>query len=196
MRWIILAALFLPAATPLAAQGELGVKLGLTFGDISNKGLLPGNLDTRNGVAGGLSLGLRSGVVGMGVDALYAQRGLRSSQSLANSQTRLDYLDLPVYLKVTIPTPGIRPFGYAGPQVSWELKCRRANGTECGATVPERPSVVYAGVVGAGVRFGGRMGLSVEGRYVYGLTDLKLTTLTSNESFKHRTFMLLLAVGL
>jgi hypothetical protein len=193
---MIFAALLLPAAPPLAAQGELGVKLGLTFGDISNKGLLPGNLDTRNGVAGGLTLGLRGGVVGLGVDALYAQRGLQSSQSLANSQTRLDYLDLPVYLKVTIPTPGIRPFGYAGPQVSWELKCRQANGTDCGATSPDRPSVVYAGVAGAGVRFGGKMGLSVEGRYVYGLTDLKLTTLTSSESFKHRTFMLLLTVGL
>jgi hypothetical protein len=33
--------------------------------------------------------------------------------------------------------------------------------------------------------------LSIEGRYVYGLTDLKLNTVTSSESFKSRTFLIL-----
>jgi hypothetical protein len=180
--------------TPLAAQSELGVKTGLSFGDISNKGLLPGSLDTRNGVAGGLFFGARSGVVGFGLEGLYAQRGLQSDQSLALSRTRLDYIDVPLYLKLSAPTSGLRPFVYAGPQVSFEVKCERANGASCEPDT-DRKKTNYAGIIGAGIRLGGSLGLGLEGRYVYGLTDLKLATLTSSDSFKHRTFMILLSVG-
>lgn len=194
------AALLALAASPLAAQGdpghgEFGLKVGMTFGDISHKGVLPGDLDTRNGVAGGLTFGFRSGVVGIGIDALYAQRGAKSSQSLATARTRLDYIDVPVYLKVGLPTPGIRPYLYAGPQVSFEVRCERANASSCDGGTEEHKDVVYAGIIGAGLRLGGKTGLTLEGRYVYGLTDLKLTTVTSSESFKHRTFMVLLGVG-
>lgn len=193
MMGVILVAL---VAGPLSAQTEVGLKVGMTFGDISNKGALPGNLETRNGVAGGLFLGARGGVVGVGIEGLYAQRGLRSDQSLATARTRLDYIDVPAYLRVVLPTPGVRPFAYAGPQVSFEIGCHRANGADCQPdNVTGRPGTTYAGILGAGVRLGGRIGLTVEGRYVYGLTDLKLETLTSNESFKHRTFLILIGVG-
>ena len=193
---VMTAALAALAAVPATAQTEVGVKVGMTFGDISNKGLLPGSLDTRSGVAGGLHLGFRSGVVGFGIEGLYAQRGLKSDQSLATAKTRLDYIDIPVYLKVNVPTSGIRPYIYAGPQVSFEVRCNRSNGESCDPDASdERKQTTYAGVIGAGLRLGGSLGLSLEGRYVYGLTDLKLTTLTSDESFKHRTFMILLSVG-
>lgn len=102
---------------------------------------------------------------------------------------------MPVYLKVMLPTPGVRPFGYAGPQASFELRCRRANGASCEPRQTERKKTVYGGVIGGGVRLGGRTGLSIEGRYVYGLTDLKLTTITNTNSFRHRTFMVLVTVG-
>ncbi|MDX2058332.1 MAG: porin family protein [Gemmatimonadales bacterium] len=185
----------LPAA-PLAAQAELGVKVGMTFGNISNKGVLPGDLETRNGVAGGLALAARGGVVGVGIEALYAQRGLRSDQSLATARARLDYIDIPAYLRVSLPTPGVRPFVYAGPQVSFEVKCRRANGADCQPEISgERDKTTYAGVIGAGVRLGGRTGLTVEGRYLYGLSDLKMETITSSDSFRHRTLLILIGVG-
>jgi hypothetical protein len=35
-----------------------------------------------------------------------------------------------------------------------------------------------------------------EGRYVYGLTDLKLNTVTSSSSYKTRSFLLLVGFGL
>lgn len=177
------------------AQGNLGLKVGATFGNISNKGLIPEDLDTRNGLAGGLSIGWSSGVVGFGAEALYSQRGLKSSASLAVARTRLDYIDVPAYLRVILPTPGIRPFLYAGPQASFEIRCQRANGSSCEGNTDRPKRTVYAGIVGGGARLGGKLGLTIEGRYVYGLTDLKLTTLTSPTSFKHRTFMILLGVG-
>jgi hypothetical protein len=80
--------------SPLSAQGtEVGLKGGLSFGNISNKGLLPGTLKTRTGFAAGLYVGFGSSIMGIGAEGLYAQRGLRSDESLADSETRLDYSD-------------------------------------------------------------------------------------------------------
>jgi len=183
------------AIGPAAAQTEYGIKGGVSFGNISNKGLLPGSLKTRTGLAGGFYLGARSSIVGVGIEALYAQRGARSDQSISIAETKLDYVDVPAYLKILIPTPGIRPFAFAGPQVSFEVRCHRADDADC-VDDPDRKKTNYAGVIGGGVRLGGgHVAVNLEARYVYGLTDLKLSTITSSESYKHRTFMLLVAIG-
>jgi hypothetical protein len=193
---IVSAGVALVANGGLAAQTEFGVKAGASFGNIKNKGVLPGSLKTRTGVAGGVFLGYRASVIGVGVEALYAQRGARSDQNVADATTKLDYVDLPGYVKVSLPVPGVRPFLYAGPQVSFEVKCRTADGSDACAD-NGRKQTDYAAVIGGGVRLGGgSLGLSVEGRYVYGLADLKLSTVTSSESYKNRTFMLLVGVGL
>jgi hypothetical protein len=190
---IVVGLVAIGAAAPLAAQVAIGVKGGLAFGNISNKGLLPGSLKTRTGIAGGIYLGTGHGLASLGVEGLYAQRGLQSDEALATAATKVDHLDVPVYLKLTLPIPGVRPFAYAGPQVSFEIKCREANGGVCPADA-NRAKTNYAAVIGGGVKIGRTLGL--EGRYVYGLSDLKLATVTSGDSFKHRTFMLLLSLGL
>ena len=38
-------------------------------------------------------------------------------------------------------------------------------------------------------------GLSIEGRYVYGLTDLKLSTVSTSTSYQTRSFLVLLGLG-
>ncbi len=192
----------LPLAVALAAppsglaQGQVGLKGGVSFGNISNKGLLPGSLKTRTGFAGGLYAGFRAGFVGFGIEGLYAQRGVNSSVSFATAETKLDYIDVPAYIKLTLPTPGLQPFAYAGPQVSFEVRCRTASGAAC-ASSSIRKKTDYAGVIGAGVRFGAPLfGVGIEGRYIYGLTDLKLATVTSTASYKTRSFMILASIGL
>jgi hypothetical protein len=192
---IVSAGIALAVHGTLAAQTEYGVKAGASFGNIKNKGVFPGALKTRIGAAGGVFLGYRASVIGVGIEAMYAQRGLRSDQSINDQWTHLDYVDIPGYVKVSFPTSGIRPFVYAGPQVSFEAKCRTANNT---APCPDagRKKTDFAGIIGAGVRLGsGSAGISLEARYVYGLSDLKLSTVTSSESYQNRTFMLLVALG-
>ena len=44
------------APTRLIAQVEFGIKGGASFGNISNKGVLPGDLKTRTGFAAGVSV--------------------------------------------------------------------------------------------------------------------------------------------
>jgi len=169
------------------AQGILSIKGGLSYGNVSNRGLLPGPLDQRTGFAAGVALTSATGqLLGLGVEGLYAQRGVRSSTT--GDSRELNYADVPVYLRVAIPTPGVGPFAYAGPQVSFELSCR-AGPNDCPAS--SRPKRTYSAVLGGGVRIGARSAFSVEGRYLYGLTDLKLGTVTSSASYKTRSFLIL-----
>lgn len=91
-------------------------------------------------------------------------------------------------LRALVPSPGIAPFAYAGPQVSFELRCRAA-GSACPDT--DRPTTSYAAVIGGGARLGAASAITIEGRYIYGLTDLKLSTVTSPDSYKTRSFLIL-----
>jgi len=178
------------AVLPAAVCGQsIGIKGGWSYGDVSNSGVLPGAASDRSGFAIGVGA-LTSNTVGLGIEALYAQRGV--SSSVFGDSRRLDYFDVPVYLRVAVPTPLISPFVYAGPQGSFELQCG-AGGGDCPSS--GRPKVSYSGVIGGGVRLGAVGGLSVEGRYIYGLTDLKLSTVSTSESYKTRSFLIMLGIG-
>jgi len=176
----------LGVTTVASAQGGVAVKGGFSYGNVSNRGVLPGNLQERTGFAAGLSFGTGRNLLGFGFEALYAQRGVTGAS--APDERKLDYVDVPVFLRALFPTPGIAPFAYAGPQVSFELRCR-SGGTDCPDT--GRPSTSYAAVIGGGARLGATSALTIEGRYIYGLTDLKLSTVTGSESYKTRSFLIL-----
>jgi hypothetical protein len=183
---VITACISLSAPVMAFAQG-IGVKGGYSYGNVSNSGALPGSLSGRTGYAAGIALS-SAGLVGFGLEALYAQRGIESAT--AGDSRKLDYVDVPLYLRVGVPTPMISPFAYAGPQLSYELKCRDV-AADCADT--RRPKTSYSAVIGGGVRLGGT--LSFEGRYIYGLTDLKLNTVTTTSNYKTRSFLLLLGLG-
>jgi hypothetical protein len=176
-----------PVGAP--AQSGIGIKGGLSYGNVANTGVLPGNLDGRTGFAVGVSAGTW-GLLGLGAEALFAQRGFTGPNG--GDRRELENLDVPAYLRVTLPMPGVAPFAYAGPQVSFELQCRF---DDAPCTNPNRPRTSYAATVGGGVKVGGPRSLSIEGRYIYGLTDLKLSTLTDPGNYKTRSFLILAGVG-
>lgn len=189
-RWLVIIVALLLGVAPTAAHAQvgLGIKGGLSYGNVSNRGVLPGNLEARTGFAVGASVAFPGDPLGLGVEGLYAQRGVISSTD--GMARKLDYVDVPAYARVRIPLPGIAPFAYAGPQVSFELRCNDGSGA---CPTGDRPKTTYAAVIGAGVRLMSR--LSVEGRYIYGLTDLKLSTVTSAESYQTRSFAILAGIG-
>lgn len=166
------------AAQTANAGGGIAVKGGISYGNVSSSGVFPGEARQRTGGAIGVAL-VGGGVFGLGVEGLYAQRGIRARE--------LDYIDVPLYLRFAVANPVLEPFVYAGPQGSYELKCA-SSGDPCPSG---RPRMTYAGVIGAGVRLPALSGISVEGRYVYGLSDLKLTTVTDSENYRTRSFLLL-----
>jgi hypothetical protein len=179
------------APATLRAQAAFGIKGGVSYGNVSNRGVLPGSLSGRTGFAVGLAIGSASSVLGLGIEGMYAQRGVTSA---ADSDSRkLDYVDVPVYLRVMIPTPGVAAYAYAGPQVSFELRCSTGNDS-CPAS--DRPKTTTAAVIGGGVRVGPRSGFTLEGRYIYGLTDLRLNTVTNSNNYKTRSFLVLAGLAL
>lgn len=172
-------------APPAGAQdgGGLVLKGGLSYGDVSNSGVFPGGARTRNGAAIGVGL-VTSKAIGFGLEGLYAQRGILGS---SGNSRKLDYIDVPFYLRVAVANPVLEPFAYAGPQLSFELRCDADGGT-CPSG---RDKLSHAAAIGGGLRFPRLGGLSVEGRYLYGLSDLQLGTVSDDESYKTRSFMLL-----
>ena len=132
-----------------------------------------------------ISLANTHSLLGFGIEGLYAQRGVASSST--PDSRKLDYIDVPAYLRVNLPTPGLSPYAYAGPQVSFELHCSDS----CPSG---RPKTTTAAVIGAGVRLGAQSAFSLEGRYLYGLSDLKLNTVTSSQSYKTRSFLILAGI--
>jgi hypothetical protein len=171
----------LPAAANAQGFGILG---GLSWGNVPPNGVSPGELKANSGFAVGLAAE-SGGVVGFGINGLYAQRGFTSS--LTGSSSKLNYVDVPVYLRLSIPNDMITPFAFVGPQASFELGC------EGGNCPSGRPKVTYAGVIGAGVKLGHIV--SVQGRYVYGLTNLNYGTVSNTNNYQPRSFMLLAGVG-
>src|SRR4051812_40287043 len=78
-------------------RGGFEFKLGPSWGNVSNRGVLPGSLRGRNGWA--LGVGMFGGSpVGFGVEGLYVQRGIDSEVSLSVNDRHLDYIDVPGYL--------------------------------------------------------------------------------------------------
>jgi hypothetical protein len=177
------------ALPSIAGAQSFGIKAGYSYGSVPNSGgVFPGTLSAHSGIAVGV--GVTTGdVIGLGLEALYAQRGFTSS--VLGASRKLSYIDVPAYLRFALPNPMVTPFGYIGPQLSFELNCDSGNG----ACPSGRDKLSYAGIAGAGLKFGMLMNLSIEGRYVYGLNDLNLGTVTTRANYQTRSFMLLAGIG-
>ena len=187
-RSLLVVALASLCAVPAASSAQgFGIKGGLSYGQAPNgNGVLPGTLSGNSGFAIGVGLST-GGLLGFGVEGLYAQRGFKSSVT-GNSQ-KLTYVDVPLYLKLTLPIPAVTPFAYAGPQGSFEMGC------DGGVCPSGHAKTTYAGVIGAGLKFGMLGGLSLEGRYVYGVTNLNYGTVSNPVNYQPRSFMLLAGIG-
>lgn len=187
-RTYILAMLALTAPAVARAQVSLGIKGGISFGTLSNK---EPDWKSRTGFAAGLALDMRAKVIGIQPELLYVQKGVEfdGSPSASSDAPQLSYLEVPLLVKVTIPTPGIHPMIYAGPSVMFRLTCSFA-GIDCKDAVK---SVDYGAVLGGGLRFGGDHGFTVEGRYNWGLNDINDPGAGVKQ--QTRTFLLLAGIS-
>ena len=125
------------------------------------------HFDTRTGFAAGIGLDLGFGIFRLSPELLYVQKGVNGDGSPSSTAVKLDYAEIPVLLKVSLPIPSVQPFVYAGPSIALRLSCK-TDEVDCSSdTIKDRD---YGAVLGAGIKLGGK--LSVEGRYNWGLSDL------------------------
>jgi hypothetical protein len=175
---------------PVAARAQgLGILGGLSYGSVPNSNTSgAGSLDANSGFAVGVGAET-GGMFGFGINALYAQRGYKST--IIGDSRKLSYVDVPLYFRFSIPNPVATPFALAGPQVALELNCD-SNGGNCPSG---RTKTTVDGVAAIGVKFPMLAGLSVQGRYIYGLQDLNYGTVSNQNNYRQRSFMLLLGLG-
>lgn len=198
---------------PLSAPGpRAGIIAGLssaTFGGTDAQLESGSGIDKkrRNGVIAGayLTFPLVPGLpLAIRPELLYAQKGLRvtgpydvqaitnlpSTLVTATSTAKLDYLELPVLLQLTVPnTAGLRPSLYAGPSVAYRLRCQletEVSGTTtssgCDDAGLDRKFDV-SGVFGGQLGFGlGGQAIAVGARYTLGFTKLAKDTDVKNRA--------------
>lgn len=172
------------AGTPLWAQNlMLGFRAGASIANVNSDQVDFLDSSSRNGFTGGvfLNIGL-GGNLSLQPEVLYSQKGFSVDEAGATGTAKLDYIDIPVLLKLSLTGDGqkVRPALFAGGFVSFESSCSLeveaigvGVGTDCDQDL-ERESTDAGVVFGGGVDIEVSDGLYVvlDGRYNLGLIDL------------------------
>ncbi|MFV1987869.1 MAG: outer membrane beta-barrel protein [Gemmatimonadota bacterium] len=191
LAWVVFAIAAL--APPLAGQVSLrgGVNLTDWFGDDA------GETERRNGLALGASVGLlRVGPIQLVAEVFYRQKGagldpgslVDPSMPPESLDFGVDYIEVPVLLRVNLPTLGgrIAPYLIGGPAFAWRIDCgfsanaqTGTSGLDCDDLASENlgatlQSYDLGGAGGLGLDFalGGIGAIALEARYTGGLIGI------------------------
>jgi len=194
---ISLAVLLAAALMPQRAEAEVGFKGGLALSKLSitdETGYM-----SRKARAFGAYFSLGLGPVAVQPEVLYAPFGARMEEGADWMEYRMDYLQVPVLLKLTVMPGPISPVVYAGPYGAYLLSAKGV--AEIGGERTEEDfkdelkSTDYGLVFGGGVDF--KMAvvkISVEIRYNLGLANLDKEP-EPGFSVKNRSVMILAGIG-
>ncbi|HEY7395662.1 MAG TPA: porin family protein [Gemmatimonadaceae bacterium] len=207
MRLSVIGSLVLLTVLPLAqgrAQTEVrsprfGVTGGMNLAKLSGDG----RAQNRTGfLAGGLVVLPVARNLSFQPEILFATKGVAASDSGIIGSMKLQYIEVPVVLRLDIPTSskGIKPFAYAGPAISLKTGCAIegsvggiSGSVDCDVISGPDPGDVnfhsgdVGGLVGGGLAFdvGGRL-LTVGARYEVGFVSI-----FSNDDAKNRVLSFL-----
>jgi hypothetical protein len=130
---ILVLALVLTGLTAIQASAQtfsLGLEAGgnnTNFIGSDASSLGSGNLSSKWGLVGGGFLCLNFGnSFGIRPEVLYEQKGAAISGTTTSDE--LDYIEIPVLVKLSLGTPGINPAILLGPSFNWNTVAKDANG--------------------------------------------------------------------
>ncbi len=160
---------------PAAAGVQFGLKLGGNMAKVTGADAqdLEGTLKSKVGFTGGIFLAFHLGrVVTIQWEALYTMKGASFEYTdLEDTYTEKlygNYIEIPLLLKITIPTPVIQPFVFAGPSVGFKLSEKiQINGEDIPLEEKLLKNNDYGAIFGAGLNLGRNFMLDV--RYSLGL---------------------------
>jgi len=162
------------AGSASAQTFNLGLEAGANFSnfigsDISKVGTVN---DSKLGFVGGGFLSLNFGTsFAIRPEILYEQKG--NAISGTSTTTEMDYLEIPVLLKLSLGTPGINPALLLGPSFNWNTVAKDASGNSI-----SNISSSDVGIVG-GVEIDIDKFL-ISGRYELGLDNIQQNTNVQN----------------
>ena len=117
-RKILFVILLIAVSLPTSAQVRLGVRGGITIGEMRfDRDII--DSDNRVGYTGGLVLDLNIPVIGLGIEAsaMFTHRNNRLSDDYRNYKRH--YIDIPLYARYRLTLPSVEkivaPYAFTGP---------------------------------------------------------------------------------
>jgi hypothetical protein len=168
-------------ALPAAADMRFGIKAGANVANVN--GGFTGNVSdwkTMVGFCGGVFLEFNLGkLLTIQPEVLYTMKGadatIDEGTITGTGKLRFDYLEIPMLLKVRIPTGDVHPFVFAGPAVGFNLKATFEDITGGSTDVSSGNSVEWSAIFGGGLQLGRSFHIDV--RYTMGLEKLEVPDL-------------------
>jgi len=151
-----------------AAGLKFGIKGGANIANV-NGNFTDAIADWKStvGFCGGIFLELNFGrVLTIQPEVLYTMKGADAG----TGKLKFDYLEIPILLKLRIPTGSLHPFVFAGPAFGFNLKA-----VLDGVEVNDMPTADYSAVLGGGLQLGRSIHIDV--RYTMGLQKLEIPDL-------------------
>jgi hypothetical protein len=176
---VSLAVLFVAALWPQPAAAGVGLKGGLGLSKFSASEAPPAPTAFVNLKApmGGVFFGINFGLFSIQPEILYVRMGtrLQASDSPDWLDFRLDYVQVPILLKISVLPGPISPMIYGGPYGAYAFSIKGvASGGGGSADLSDTyMSTDYGVALGGGLEFKlVAIKLSVEGRYNLGLANI------------------------
>lgn len=164
------------------AQMQLGLKAGLNIANIGGSdadNLVGQSLDSKTGFSGGVFFAYQfNNLFAIQPEVYYSMKGATYTESGAELTVSLDYIEIPLLLKLIIPLEGskIRPSIFAGPAIGFNTTHKMKveyNGQTVEMDIPDTKSTDFSLVFGGGLSFmAGKNELGVDIRYILGLSTI------------------------
>lgn len=173
--------------TPLNAQMQIGPKAGLNIanfvGDDAN--FFGKDFESRTGFTGGIFFMFQfSSLFAIQPEAYYTMKGATLSGENSDITFSLDYIEVPVLLKLIIPVEGsnIRPSVFAGPSVGFNTTAKIKSEFEEQDIKEDVKSTDFGLVFGGGIGIMiGKNELGFDIRYILGLSSLDDTSSNADD---------------
>jgi hypothetical protein len=170
--------MFLSSTTFAQLPFKLGARVGLNIANLSFSPDLPSAVDKSSRIGFKFGAAAELGFIPMfavQIEPMYVMKGAKFSANGAEETFKYSYLEIPILLKLKIPTPGpVTPYAFAGPNIGIFL-----SGTDeyTGGSEDLKDftsSVDFALDIGAGVSFdiAPFTSLLIDARYSLGLSNI------------------------
>jgi hypothetical protein len=163
---------------PAAANVQFGIKAGGNMARVTGADAQDpvATLKNRVGFIAGVFVAFNMGsVFTLQLEGLYTMKGVSYVDTTLDYSQKLygDYLEIPLLLKLRIPTPLVSPFVFAGPAVGFKLSEKlKLNGVDV-PPIPGEPILKnndYGAIFGGGLNIGSHFQIDV--RYSMGLAKI------------------------
>ena len=161
-------AALLALPSPAAADVRFGLKGGASIANVNGDFVdALGDWKSTVGFCGGIFLEFNFGrVLTLQPEVLYTMKGADTGEG----KLKFDYIEIPVLLKLRLPTGDVHPFIFAGPAFGFTLKSALE-----GIELEDFPKSDYSAVIGGGLQLGSSFHIDV--RYTMGLQKLEIPDL-------------------